>query len=107
MNKGTKTDRATKFKWRKHDWDQLRRELGTVASMDEGPEDVAPDTLKIAAEVHSHACTVVVVLQPSSLTKHSVWSLQQSLCQTLGGWDLASNRRRLGSFDSRSPLEAL
>ncbi|OLP95195.1 hypothetical protein AK812_SmicGene22683 [Symbiodinium microadriaticum] len=75
VNKGTKTDRATKFKWRKHDWDQLRRELGTVASMDEGPEDVAPDTLKIAAEVHSHACTVVVVLQPSSLTKHSDWVL--------------------------------
>ena len=67
VNKGTHTDRATKFKWRKHDWDQLRRELGTVASMDEGPEDVAPDTLKIAAELHSHACTVVVFCNPALL----------------------------------------
>ena len=57
-------DKLSAFKWSEHDWDQLRRDLGTVA---DSSEDAAPDTVKIAAELHSKSCTVVVFCNPALL----------------------------------------
>ncbi|CAE7256166.1 unnamed protein product [Symbiodinium microadriaticum] len=66
-HKGNRANKNSKFTWCRADWDQLRRNLGTVSELPDDLNAAVPDALKIAAEPHTRDCTVVVFCNPALL----------------------------------------
>ena len=62
VHRSDQKSKPSAFKWREADWQQLKRELGTIDLLDD-----APDALKIAAEQHDPDCTVIVFCNPALL----------------------------------------
>eukprot|EP00439_Symbiodinium_sp_Y106_P062037 s2385_g9.t1 len=85
-----RADKNSKFTWCKADWDQLRRNLGTVSELPDDRNAAVQDALKIAAELHTRDCTVVVFCNPALLqdtltrltNKHYAHSWQPTLYDT-------------------------
>ena len=94
-HKGNRANKNSKFTRCKADWDQIRRNLGTVSELPDDLNAAVPDAPKIAAELHTRDCTAVVFCNPALLQDTLTRLTNKHYVKLWWGWNLSVDRKRL------------